>query len=182
MVNENWIYPSNLKLETAGQTWKHITGKKKIARITRRKRAWKRQKESERDRKRLWACQIKGECLGNGLQTKRVRAPLYELGEKKSRLCVWETGCSEYSGPWTPGKRAGAGRGLMGREGNWWGGFGGWPVGRLCASSHWVASAQARWHHENVTPKRTRKKDKEQSGLNALPHCFRQILINLICF
>ncbi len=153
-----------------------------MARIICKKRAWKRPNERERDRKsaseteRARARQNererqneavgladKGRVFGKRAADWGLRASLYE-----SRLCVWETSCSEYSGPWTPGKGAGPGRGF-------------WAVRVIAgvrggASSHWVASAQARWHHENITA----KKDQEQSAFSSLPHRFRPIWIEII--
>lgn len=131
-MKETWIYPSwkycraNLK----AYYWKEKTStdypEKESVEKTERERA--RQKE-------LWACQIKGECLGNGLQTKRVRAPLYEPGGK---MAIMRMGNGVQWVQWPLNPWETSGEGVLGREGNWWGVSGaGRPADCVPAHTGW---------------------------------------------
>lgn len=74
-----------------------------------RERGKDRKRASERDRKRLWAWQIKGEGLGNGLQTEGLRAPLYEPGENIQDYAYGKRGAVSTVAPEPLGKEQGRG-------------------------------------------------------------------------
>ncbi len=99
---------------------------RKSASETERARA---DRTSASDRTRPWAWQIKGECLGNGLQTEGFERLFMSRDYAYGKRAVVSTVAPE-----PLGKERGGG--LLGSEGNCWGSGG--------ASSHWVASAQAR--------------------------------------